>query len=279
MSTDYINDYKTRGYAIIRGLFGPDDIRMLADAFDQVYAKALDHPKSWRNKNVFFRIARDAGLGRIVRFAQWPSYFDDTLNAFRTDRRMFEILSPMIGGDIKQIINQMHWKPPGAAMTDFAYHQDIRFRRPREAYRRPDLSYVQTGIAVDPHTVESGAMTVYPGSHKLGELPIHYGEAVARRERRADDLAALGLDPDAVVTLTLEPGDVAMWHPYLLHGSGPNRSGRDRRLYINGYVRAADCDRGEWTFRDGRPCPLGEPVLVHYEDLHTRPEPHYVEDD
>ncbi len=50
-----------------------------------------------------------------------------------------------------------------------------------------------------------------------------------------------------------------------------------RRLYINGYVRAGACGRGEWTFRDGLPVPLGpKPALVHDEQLRERPEPHYV---
>jgi hypothetical protein len=50
-----------------------------------------------------------------------------------------------------------------------------------------------------------------------------------------------------------------------------------RRLYINGYVRAEDCDRGEWAFRDGKPVPFGpEPALVHYEELRERGEPHYL---
>jgi hypothetical protein len=51
----------------------------------------------------------------------------------------------------------------------------------------------------------------------------------------------------------------------------------DRRFYLNGYVVAENCDRGEWAFQGGEPCPLGEPVLVHYEDLYARPEPHYVD--
>ena len=64
---------------------------------------------------------------------------------------------------------------------------------------------------------------------------------------------------------------------FTIHGSGPNVSSTDRRLYINGYVTAENCDRGEWAFRDGAPCELGEPVLVHYDDLHKRPEPHFVD--
>jgi hypothetical protein len=89
-------------------------------------------------------------------------------------------------------------------------------------------------------------------------------------------LEAAGLSPDDVVDVLLEPGDLALWSPYLVHGSGENRSSHRRRFYINGYVRAADCDRGEWAFRGGRPVPLGpEPALVHYEALRERPEPHY----
>jgi ectoine hydroxylase-related dioxygenase (phytanoyl-CoA dioxygenase family) len=89
-------------------------------------------------------------------------------------------------------------------------------------------------------------------------------------------LLSAGLSPDDVVDVVLEPGDLALWSPYLVHGSGTNSSDHRRRLYINGYVRAEDCDRGEWAFRDGEPVRLGpEPALVHYEALAERPEPHY----
>ena len=53
-----------------------------------------------------------------------------------------------------------------------------------------------------------------------------------------------------MATLILEPGDIALWSPYLVHASGTNTATHLRRFYINGYVRAEDCDRGEWTFRD-----------------------------
>ena len=89
---------------------------------------------------------------------------------------------------------------------------------------------------------------------------------------------AAGLSDEDVIDLLLEPGDLALWSPYLVHGSGKNTSGHKRRLYINGYVRAADCDRGEWAFRGGQPVPFGpEPALVHYDELRERPGPHYPE--
>jgi hypothetical protein len=91
-------------------------------------------------------------------------------------------------------------------------------------------------------------------------------------------LDAIGLSAADAIDLVLEPGDLALWSPYLVHGSGTNRSNHKRRFYINGYVRAADCDRGEWAFRNGLPVPFGpNPALVHYEELYERPGPHYVD--
>jgi ectoine hydroxylase-related dioxygenase (phytanoyl-CoA dioxygenase family) len=270
--------YHAQGYAVIRGVFRPEEVRKLSHACDRVHAKALSHPKSFRHQNVFFRLREDPNLGQVVRFAQWPSYFDRVLDRFRKDQRMLDILRPLLGHDLKQIINQINWKSPGAARVAFGYHQDIHFRRPKAAYRRPLSSYVQTAIAIDPHTKANGAMKIYPGSHRMGPLDFTGSGRVMDRSICDDDLRALGLDPSKLVDLVLDPGDVAIWSLYTIHGSGQNTTNKDRRFYLNGYVRAEDCDRGEWTFRGGEPCPLGAPNLVHYEDLFTRPEPHYVAD-
>ncbi len=270
--------YREAGYAVLRGVFAPDEVAAMAAAFDRHWAEGMAHRASFRHGNLFYRLGKDAALGKLVRLVQWPSYADPVLERVRRDPRWLMILEPLIGRDIKQIINQLHWKPPGAAGAEFAFHQDARFRRPRAAYRNLAASYVQTGIAIDPHRAANGAMRVYPGSHRLGEKDLAGAAPVLDQAMAEERLTAAGLDPLKLVDLELEPGDVALWNVYTIHGSGPNLTAGDRRFYLNGYVRAADCDRGEWTFRDGKPVPLGAPVLVHYEELHTKPGPHYVEE-
>ena len=270
--------YRAEGYAVLRHVFDADEIADMAAAFDRHWAEGMAHGRSFRHGNLLYRLGQDTRLGKLVRLVQWPSYGDAVLEAVRRDPRYLALLEPLIGRDIKQIINQLHWKPPGAAGAEFAFHQDARFRRPRSAYRNLALSYVQTGIAIDPHRAGNGAMRVYPGSHLLGERDLAGPGPVLDQSMAEERLAAAGLDPAKLVVLELDPGDVALWNVYTIHGSGPNATGADRRFYLNGYVRAADCDRGEWAFRDGAPCPLGEPVLVHYDELHKRPEPHYPDD-
>lgn len=269
--------YGVDGYAVLRSVFTRAEIAEIAKAFDRHWARGLELGASFRHGNLHYRLAEDAKLGKLVRMVQWPSYDDPALARIRTHPAMLTVLDGVLGRDIKQIINQLHWKPPGATQAEFAFHQDVRFRRPREAYRNIARSYVATGIAIDRHSARSGAMKMYPGSHRLGEVDLAVAGRVMDAAMADDSLRRAGLDPVKIVDLELEPGDLALWNPFTIHGSGPNLSDHDRRFYLNGYVRAADCDRGEWAFRDGAPCALGEPVLVHYDALFERPEPHYID--
>ncbi|MDP9421449.1 MAG: phytanoyl-CoA dioxygenase family protein [Pseudomonadota bacterium] len=269
-----LTDYWRQGYAVIRGLFSAEEIAEIALAADRVHAEGVRHGRSFRHGNLFYNVV--PGDDPLVRMVQWPSYHQSVLNNVRLDMRIARLLEPIIGRDLKQIINQIHWKVPGS-LGDFAWHQDSRSRRPAAAYRNLAASYVQTGLAIDPHGPESGGMRFIPRSHLRGDLGMDCSKKALGAAMSATALDAVDLAEADAVDLILEPGDLALWSPYLVHGSGTNRSDHQRRFYINGYVRAADCDRGEWAFRNGRPVPFGaEQALVHYEELRQRPGPHYV---
>ena len=271
--------YWRDGYAVVRGFFDAAEIQEIGTALDQLYAEGVAHGRCFRHGNLFYNVAREREDGEpLVRMVQWPSYHQPVLNGVRLDTRFVKLLEPFIGRDLKQIINQVHWKAPGS-LGDFAWHQDSRFRRPASAYRNLATAYVQTGLAIDPHTPESGCMRFIPRSHLRGDLDMDSAKFCMGTAMSDEALQAVGLDSADAINVLLEPGDLALWSPYLVHGSGTNTSAHRRRLYINGYVRADDCDRGEWAFRDGCPVPLGPvPALVHYDALHERPGPHYVND-
>jgi hypothetical protein len=272
-----LTQYWRDGYAIVRGFFDSDEVREIGAALEQLYAEGFAHGRCFRHGNLFYNVAREGDGEPLVRMVQWPSYHQPVLNSVRLDVRFAGLLEPLIGPDLKQIINQVHWKAPGS-LGDFAWHQDSRFRRPASAYRNLATAYVQTGLAIDPHTPESGCMRLLPRSHLRGELDMDCSKLVLGTSMNNDALDQVGLSEGEAMDLLLEPGDLALWSPYLVHGSGTNRSAHKRRLYINGYVRASDCDRGEWAFRRGQPVPFGpSPALVHYEDLHEQPGPHYTD--
>ncbi len=280
-AADTPETYRTRGYAVVRKLFTAAEIAELSAALDTLHAEGIAHGRPFRHGNLFYKVAAGPTTP-VVQMVQWPAWAHPALAALRLDRRFAAVLAPLIGDTLKQIIHQVHWKAraheAGGAGSggDFAWHQDSRSRRPPHAFRNLAQAYVQTGLAIDPHTAESGCLQVIPGSHMLGDLDMAANGQVLGRAITDADLEAVGIDPATKQSLLLEPGDLALWSPFLVHASGPNHAAHARRLIINGYVRSDDCDRGEWAFRAGQPVPLGAaPALVHYEALNDRPDPHY----
>ena len=229
-SADSQHQLWEHGYAVVRGVFSPADVAAIAAEMDRLKADGLRYRATYRDRNLAYIIRPHPTLGCHLRFMYWPEYISPVLARYRTDPRLLDLLEPLIGDNIKQIDNQATWKTPRGDDMAFGFRQDARFRH----LVRGRASVVQTFIAVDPHRVENGCLKIVAGSHELGPLdPPANGRGRDQPWENAD-LERWGLDPDRVVDLALDPGDVALWLPQTLHASGPNRSSTDRRTYVNG---------------------------------------------
>jgi hypothetical protein len=102
--------------------------------------------------------------------------------------------------------------------TDTAYFANRGYQR-----------VLTVAVSLDECTAAAGALRVWPGTHQrcVPMVPTtHQGPVVP-------DHAAP--DTDAV-TLAADPGSVLIWDAALVHASGPNTSGRPRRLLVLGYA-------------------------------------------
>lgn len=281
-SRDYVDRYRADGYAIVRGLFDAATMAQVQEEARRIYAEGLKHRATYRDRNLLFEILPEAHGGRrYVLQAHWFAWISPFFERFRRDPRWHDLLSPLLGRDIKQVAQQLHWKPPGADLTGYRFHQDIKFRENPAAFRAIVEANITTGLAIDRATPENGCLRVVPGSHAKGYLGLSDDGPLMKGTTQEGELSRAGLDPSSIVDVVLEPGDVVLWGLLTVHGSAPNRSDRDRAFGISSYVRAADSpERGEWAFRDGVSTPLGpEPEICKYEKLREKPGPFYVEDD
>jgi len=277
---DVTGQLRSEGYAIIRGFLPAEEMREVSAEAQRLYQEGLKHRATYRHKNLLFEVLDDPRAERrVVLQAHWTPWISPYFERLRRDERYFRVLEPLLGRDIRQMTHQLHWKPPGAKYTFYRYHQDARFRN-AAATRNLLYGTVTTGLAIDRQTAANGALRVIPRSHLKGYLGLSEDGTIMTGETPDEDLRRVGLDPQAAVTCEMEPGDLLLWTLYTVHGSAPNSSPVDRCLMINSYVRAADSERGEWTFRDGVSTPLGaEPELCKYEQLRERPGPFYIEPD
>ena len=279
--TEHVEHYWEHGYAVVRGVFTKAEMADVQAESRRIYELGKQHHATYRHKNVLYEILPESYAGRrYVLQAHWIAWVSPLFERLRRDPRVLAVMEPLLGPDIKQVAQQIHWKPPGAKnRTGYRFHQDLRFRERKDAFRDLMTSYINTGLAIDPATRENGCLQVFPGSHKLGYLGLSDDGPIMKGTTQADELVRAGLEPAKVVDLELEPGDLALWGLLTVHGSNANNSARDRAFGIQSYVRADSSDRGEWAFRGGESMPLGEePVLCKYEQLHENPGPFYSQD-
>jgi ectoine hydroxylase-related dioxygenase (phytanoyl-CoA dioxygenase family) len=94
---------------------------------------------------------------------------------------------------------------------------------------------------------ENGALRVFSGSHEIG--PVHAEE----KELNKDGYESIPLEivedyPE--IHCTIDPTDVVVFHPYLVHGSETNRSDQIRWTVI---VRYDDVSKMDWLIDGANP--------------------------
>jgi ectoine hydroxylase-related dioxygenase (phytanoyl-CoA dioxygenase family) len=273
------DQFREEGYALIPQFIDGDLLQKLRAETDAMYREGLTHHATFRHGNLAFEILPEAHFGkRYVLQAYWMAWISPFFEEFRRSEPYRILLDPILGPNVKQVAQQIHWKPPGAGLTGYRFHQDLRFREAKEAFRDIATSSVTCGLAVDPSTRENGCLQVVPGSHKRGYLGLSdEGDTIMKGLTTEEELGQRGIGPEDVIWLEQDPGDLALWGLLTVHGSLPNTSDHDRAFQLSSYVKADTTDRGEWVFRDGVSVPLGpKPRLCKFEGLHDNPDPHYV---
>ena len=156
-----------------------------------------------------------------------PSEIDDGYMEAMRDSAMTDMVTDLIGPDVKHHHCKINLKLPGSH-TEVRYHQDFAYT----PHTNDDV--VTALLMLDDMTPENGCLMVVPGSHRGPMYSLFDGERFtgfiapgeerALREREEPILGRVG--------------SVCLMHTRLAHGSEPNRSTSPRGLYICVYSAA-----------------------------------------
>lgn len=218
-----IQDFYEIGYFVVRGLFAKSEIAEISQAFDRLQKIALTLKTTQMISGSQF-VVEDGRIDRIV----WMAGAESSLLKVGEDPRTLSICSAILGtSTMEQLICQGHYKLSGDQVK-FDWHQDCQHR----GYGTPDWtdvngrgSYVQTLMAIDEVTADNGPVMFVPCSADQGYLGL---------DKVEDPTTVIDLKP--IVPMLMQPGDVAFFSPYSVHGSQPNKSGKSRRVFINGFA-------------------------------------------
>lgn len=241
---DPVSIFRREGYLVRRSLFSKDDVAQMRSSIDALrdIASVLLEVEHGERSNVAEQkipfqgseivVARRDGVDQIKRVL-WAGAAEPSLLRYGRDRRLTRIVESLLGSSTADhLVNQVHFKMPNDGVDDYDWHQDCTHRRYGTAEWRPGIAqrsnaYVQTVIAIDPHTPANGPLRIIPG---------RYGPLQILKDMEGQPLLPPPWSAADTVSVFLEPGDVAFFHEYLLHKSEPNESAAPRYTLINGFA-------------------------------------------
>ncbi len=147
-----------------------------------------------------------------------------------------DIVANLIGADIDVFQSQFIFKNAGA--WGQPWHQD--------SFYFPFRQQPQVGVwlAISEATLENGCLSVLPRSHLPVTIHAHHPDA--RPGANHGYLEILDQDTSDAIPVLMEPGDMLVFHSYLMHRSEDNRSTGRRSAMVyhygvagNGFVDAA----------------------------------------
>ena len=231
---DEIRAFFEVGWVVRRALFRADEVARMRACFDELERMANELPETGLHRGSYFVLAEKNGA-RVINRVVWAGGSQRYLLDVGSDARLTVPCAQLLESDaMDHLLNQAHFKRPRDGVT-FAWHQDIQHRDKGNG-TWTDVngrgSFVQTIIALDEMTPDSGPLKFVPGSAKWGR--VEFADE-AERDGPAASAPAQFREKDAV-TIAARPGDALFFGPYTAHASFENTSNRYRRVLINGYA-------------------------------------------
>lgn len=233
-------EYEAEGYLVLRSLLDPAVVKALQDRIDAIMMGEADvdydrmlmqldsSSGSYNEAGVQSKGHKGATLDyRKIQDLEYDRFFLDVMR-----HPVFKDACDRVYGVDTSIAcyRAMFMNKPAGKGTFLPWHQD----RWTHLDCDPQLT---VWIALDPATKENGCVQVIPKTHCQGLINPSHGSGFL-----TDEQAAEWAPPGKERYVELEPGDVALLHNHLLHGSDKNHSQQSRRAFSVCYMDAATVD-------------------------------------
>ncbi len=230
ISDAQIAEYHDRGFVVVEDIFSADDIKKMNDAMNRLIesARALTE----HTDIIDLEPTHSPETPRVRRIKD-PFSNDPVFHEMSKHPKLIAALTALIGPNLRVHGSKINLKSATYG-SPVEWHQDWAF------YPHTNDDILAVGIMLDEMTEDNGPLLCVPGSHKGPTYDHHQdGHFVG-----AIDPDASGIDFSKAEKIKGKAGSCSFHHVRMIHGSGQNTSGRNRRLFLL-EVAAADA----WDLR------------------------------
>lgn len=225
-----IAEYKEKGFVVVEDIFSAEDVRKMDEAMKGLVESA--RTLSEHNDVIDLEPSHTPENPRVRRIKE-PFLNHPVFHEISKRPRLIAALTALIGPDLRMHGSKINLKSATYG-SPVEWHQDWAF------YPHTNDDVLAVGVMLDAMTEDNGPLLCIPGSHK-GPTYDHHQDG---RFIGAIDPDASGIDFSKAEKVTGKAGSCSFHHVRMMHGSGQNTSGKDRRLLLL-QVAAADA----WDIR------------------------------
>jgi len=203
MTGEMMEHYREKGFAVIPGVFSPDEAEEVKRALKEVWTRGI------RSRTILQSLVFP--LESLFPPLRNVHGNHEALRRFSLDSRAFGTAARLLGENALLVGTTGFYKCPGAKQLPL--HQD------NYDIGAEPAAGCAFWVSLDEASPENGGLRMVPGSHRLGLLKPRapgsrstYGQSVPVPDRHTE------------VDLTTKPGDVVVFNGYTVHGSHANRT-------------------------------------------------------
>lgn len=231
------------GYLILRGVAGQDACDAMSAAVIELFAKAEGDGRSFGGHHVGDSgviAVEEAALAGSDRSAdqRMSKLFNlhrmEPFKSFASHPQVLNAMHAILGPDVACFNSQYIFKNPG--VWGQPWHQDSLY------YVFDRMPQVGVWLATSRATIENGCLFVAPGSHLE---PIHKVVPDARPGSNFGYMEVVDYDFSKEIPVLMEPGDVLIFHSFLMHKSNDNTANERRSALVYHYGHAATQVKGK----------------------------------
>ena len=197
-----IAHYKKHGWIAPLDIMSEAEAAILVQTLEAAEAKYPDHLNAQNRNNAHL---------------SFP-FLADLVN----HEKIVSAAESLVGQDMTLWSSVLFIKEPNSS-SFVSWHQDATYMALNSD------NHVTAWLALTPSTVESGCVAAIPGTHQTGI--VQHEDTFGEENILTRGQQVKNIDKSQAVNFELRPGQMSLHHPWLVHGSLPNRS-KQRRIGI-----------------------------------------------
>jgi non-heme Fe2+,alpha-ketoglutarate-dependent halogenase len=195
LTPEQISQYRTEGWVAPIDVFSTEQTAGLLEEFERAEASVPEylHAENRNNAHLQFPFLCELALNEVI------------VDAARS----------LVGDNMVLWSTVLFVKEPDN-VGFVSWHQDANYMG------MDSDNFVTAWLGLTPSNADNGCVAVIPRTHLSGQADHEDHFEEDNILTRGQTVA--GVDPAEAVNLVLEPGQMSLHHPWLVHGSRPNKS-------------------------------------------------------